>query len=434
MKSVSLFDCEIRGEFPTKININYARAIGQKFIQYTGAKSVVVGYDNRFSSPILEKALIELMSCKVIRLELCSSPMLYFAIKKLELDGGIMITASHNPITDNGFKLLKGQLALFGQEIREMMLSQSTIATQKREISACTNIKQLYVQDLFISYDYNQKLKILWDPGQCTVGDTIDDVIKCMPEHEHILINGSISQYVVANPTPHNLQKNVECIKQEGCDVCFAFDVDGDRIFIVSNEGLILSSDQIIMIFLNSFNTLVGETVVVDVKISDKVLALVKNKGGTCIICQTGHVFIKRKMKEVGAILGGEGSGHIFFGEKGYDDALYAAIKFITLLSKSSWKKVLETIPVLYTSLEKRLDVEDKHKIMQKLQHYLIDRDIDFDDTDGIKVRTNDGWWLIRASNTEDKIVICCDANSEKQLINIQSDLFVIMKKMSIDV
>ena len=431
MRDLSIIGYDIRGRFGREINIDYAKTIGQKFLQYTKAKNIIIGYDNRFSSPILEKALISgIKNCNIAKLGLCTSPMLYFASKRLKSGAGIMITASHNPIFDNGFKLLNSNLPLCGKELRNMLNTKLYKVKTGDGIVTHKDIAKEYVEDLFIDYTYKKKLRILWNPGSCTTSSIIHAVVDNMPEHEHIIIGSSISNYTTADPTKeHSLKHSIKLLKENNCDVCFAFDTDGDRICIIDHNENILSSSQILMIFIKYINNLNGSTVIVDVKISDKVAQMVQELGGTCIISPTGHSFIKHKIHKTGAIISGDGSGHIFFGEKGYDDGLYTAIKFISILSKNGWKTITNKIPKIYIASELRIKVNDRHNFVHKIKQYLICNHINFDNIDGVKVRVDGGWWLVRASNTEDVIVICCEGNSREKLKEIQSNVYLTLKK-----
>ncbi|MBQ4875567.1 MAG: hypothetical protein HRK26_05650 [Rickettsiaceae bacterium H1] len=190
-------------------------------------------------------------------------------------------------------------------------------------------------------------VKNLWDPGNATIAVIIHKIVNAMPEHNHVIINDLILPDKTVNPT-NNLLNTVEILKRNNCDVSFAFDSDGDRICIITNKGKILSSSHTLMMIQHIKNSK-DNVVIIDVKISNKVANMVKNSGGKCITFPTGHSLIKRKMKETKAIIAGEGSGHIFFREKGYDDGLYAAIKFIKILSRTNWQEISSKMPSIYS-------------------------------------------------------------------------------------
>ena len=404
----------MRGKFPNEINIHYAQSLGGKFVAYMKAKKIALGYDNRFSSPVLVQALLNHMSCEVIVIGLCTSPMLYFTVKHLQLDGGIMVTASHNPITDNGFKLLRGNLPLTIDETKQM-LAINLLPTNKEVKIIHYDINQQYIKNLLHEYSSKKKLKIAWDLGNCTVAKIIHPLIEKLPEHQHILLNEKISEYATADPmVDNNLEEITQLVKKEKCDVGFAFDGDGDRIRIIDNQGKALSSSYALMILIQDvLKFSINKTVIIDVKISDKVIQLVESLGGTCLRCRTGHTFMQYMIHETNAIMAGDGSGHIFFE---YDDALYAALLFIKILSNSSWPELVYKLPEIYSIPEVRIKVDNKHNIILHLKRYLMKNNIVFDDLDGIRVNIQEGWWLIRASNTEEVIVICCESIKKDNL------------------
>lgn len=420
---------DVRGHFSSEINVDLAGVIGQKFVEYTKAQVVAVGCDNRFSSPLLEEELIKNLNCNVIRLGMCSSPMLYFAVKSLQLDGGIMITASHNPVTDNGFKLLKRNLPLCGDELQNMMSLQPR--PNWPEISRGSvrfhDIKKEYIDDLLDGYNYHHSLKILWDPGNCTLGPMVTHLINYLPEHQHVIINNTPCDNKTANPVKTSLELTIAQLRKDECDIGFAFDTDGDRLVVINSQGYVVSNDFILMILINSLGSIVDKSVIVDVKVSKHVIDLVQKLGGKVIVSPTGHSFIKRTLYEKKAILGGEGSGHIFFGEKGYDDGLYAALRLISILSYSNWNKILFNLPKIYTSDEIRIALQNAEHVLTRIKNYLVHNNIVFEDIDGIKVHTEDGWWLVRCSNTEEKIVICCEGYSAKGLVKIKCYLQAVL-------
>lgn len=383
-----------------------------------------MGHDNRFSSFQLEGALVNSIPAHIIRLGLCTSPMLYFAINKLKLDGGIMITASHNPITENGFKLLRGGIPLQGREIKEMLSINYTVSTQRANVVS-QDIKKQYVEDLMLDYSYKNTLKIAWDLGSCTTANVIHELIKYLSEHEHFLINDQVSRYAVANPTKgHYLQRLSNIVKSNDCDIGFAFDTDGDRICVLDNHGQEIDINHLFMLFLQYGVDCKDKVVIADVKMSNKVFSFTNMLGGKCILCRTGHAFIKSKMKETDAIMAVEGSGHIYFK---YDDALYAAIKFISIISRENLTDMLSTLPKIHSKQITRLEINDKHTVIDQLKEYLMSHHISFNSLDGVRVTSDDGWWLVRASNTEEAIFIHCEGNTEIGLERTYQSLKLIL-------
>ncbi len=416
MREGSFKQYDIRGKFGCVITAEYAAEVGRRFVEYTKAKRVAVGYDNRFSSPILECGLIKgLMGCEVLKLGVCSSPMLYFAVEHLGLDGGIMITASHNPLRDNGFKLLSDKFPICGQKLYEMMKLSGSNISDSEAVVYSADISLEYINSLFVNYRCKQKLRILWDTQNATIASIIGRITAMMPDHTHVCINDDMRNDVSANPMASNLHNTSRILLDRECDIGFAFDTDGDRICVIDRMGNVLSTSHVLIILLQHLRSLRGKLVIVDVKVSNKVLGVVSDIGAKYIVSPTGHSFIKAKMKKTGAILAGEGSGHIFFAENhGYDDALYAAIKLIMLLSCSCWDDLLADVPNIFLTPEVRIKVQNKNKVIERIKKYLRSRNVMFDVTDGVKVKTkNNGWWLVRCSNTEDVITFCCEGDSE---------------------
>ncbi len=426
---------DIRGTTNNQISNHYAENIGQKFTQYIKAKKIIVGYDNRFSSPELAQSLVKKINCNIIMLGLCTTPMLYFAAKKLNMDGGIMITGSHNPINQNGFKLLHGDLMLYGSGIANMISHKITKHNNSNHKIIFKDITEEYIEDILINHKPSKKLRILWDTGNCTTSCIIHKLVKKMPQHEHILINDLILQQATTDPTKEeNLEKTVSSTKKHHCDVGFAFDSDGDRIGIIDNRGNILSNNQIFMLFIQNHPNIRNNIVIKDVKISDKINKIVKDMGGRCILSRTGHSFIRHMMKEKNAVLAGEGSQHIYFADKKYDDALYAAIMFINILSQNSWDDILSRLPQINSSPEIRIPIKNKLHIINLLRKKLQQNNIIYDDIDGIRVSNNKGWWLVRASNTEEALVICYEGNTKKHLQEIRENLRNILNEIDLNI
>ncbi len=417
-----------RGPFPEAINVQFAHAIGTNFVKYINAKAIVIGYDNRFSSPSLTEALMSSISCKVINIGLCSTPMLYFAIKYLQLDGGIIVTASHNPITFNGFKLFKREWPLTHHEIRQLLTMRYVPQKIHKKIIHY-DISPYYIKNILKNHSANKKLKIAWDLGSCTLGKIIALLTKELGTHKHYLLNEIVLEYATADPMlDDNLSAIKQLVKDKKCDVGFSFDTDGDRLRVINNAGEALSSSYAFMILVQYVLTKSTDkqTVVIDVKLSDQVIKLVETLGGKCIRCQTGHSIMHHTLKNSNAIMAGDGSGHIFFE---HDDALYAALLFVEILSRSNWEEINSKLSPIYVMPETRIPVSNKNIIITNLKKYLIDANIEFDGTDGIRVNVQDGWWLIRASNTEELISISCESTTKNKLNEVYKHALNAFKK-----
>ncbi|UIP91301.1 phosphomannomutase/phosphoglucomutase [Wolbachia pipientis] len=410
---------DIRGVVGRDLQISDGYEIGRKFGQT--AANVCVGYDSRIDSPSIEKELIRgliLSGASVIRVGLCSSPMLYAATMQVDL--GIMITASHNPREYNGFKFFSSKKIYSDQEMKEII--GSTIKTSTKIGSLInTNIYSEYVNILkdVLKNNTTQKLKIAWDFGNSPT--IVRYIEKILPGHIHIVTNNSIDgMFPLHDPDPieeKNLAQLIDIVKKDKCDLGIALDGDGDRVRLIDNKGNVVSNDHLFMIFSREVLAEHPKSkVIANVKMSMKVHDLVGKLGGQIITCATGHSLVKKKMVEEGAKFAGELSGHFFFSELGFDDGLYSAVKVINILLKKnqSISEMIEDLPKLYITHEMKIVVKDEKKfqIIESVKETLKQKNIVFSELDGIKVTDNKGWWLLRVSNTQNCITARCEGNT----------------------
>jgi phosphomannomutase len=428
-----LREYDIRGIVGETLGEADARAIGRSFatmLAARGLRRVAVGYDGRLSSPALEAALVGGLSesgCDVVRIGLGPTPMLYFAAFTLGVDAGIMITGSHNPANYNGFKMMAQKKPFFGPDIQRLgaVAAAGNFATAIGAVSE-RRVFDAYVARLLQDYDGERRLKVAWDAGNGATGEVLVDLTERLPG-EHILLNQTIDGTFPAHhpdPTePKNLVQLQSAVAEHGCDLGIAFDGDGDRIGVVDGKGRILWGDQLmVMLAEDIIRTRPGATIIADVKASQVLFDEIARMGGTPLMWRTGHSLIKTKMAETGAPLAGEMSGHIFFADRyyGYDDALYAAVRLLAILARGTMSLAAsrDRLPAVMNTPELRFPCSDTRKfaVVDEVKARLRKAGAEMSDIDGVRVRTPDGWWLLRASNTQDVLVARAEAQDEAGL------------------
>lgn len=422
-----LREYDIRGIVDETLSERDAYYLGRSFATYTEGNKVAVGYDGRLSSLSLEKELVKGLidsGAEVIRIGLGPTPKLYFAVHYLKLDGGIMITGSHNPPSHNGFKCMTSKETLYGNAIKKLgKISESGNFKESRGIIRDHNIENDYILALTRVALSGKNLKIAWDAGNGATGNVLKKLTKIIPG-EHILLNAEIDgKFPVHHPDPSepkNMEQLIKEVIKHNCDLGIAFDGDGDRLGVVDNKGNIISPDKFLILYARELaKASPSSKVIVDIKMSNKVLQEIEKAGVKPIMWKSGHSLIKAKMKETKALLAGEMSGHIFFADEyyGYDDALYAAIRLIRILMKeqSHLSEIIDQLPKTDHHLEMKIDISDEKKFIaiENIKGELVKNGVPFIDIDGIRVEKPEGWWLLRASNTQTAIVLCAEAESQ---------------------
>jgi len=440
-----LREYDIRGIVGTTLYEADARAIGRTFgtmvrRQRKGNKAVskvVLGYDGRLSSPALAAACVEGLvaaGVDVVRIGLVSTPMLYFAVWHLEADGGIQITGSHNPPDFNGYKMMMGKKPFFGADIQKLgvLAGKGDVEHGKGNVES-KDILADYAGRLLNDVKPGRKLKVAWDTGNGAVGVSIRAVVDKLPG-EHFVLNEEVDGTFPAHhpdPTvPKNLEQLVSEVKRRGCDLGIAFDGDGDRIGAVDGKGRILWGDQLMILWARDvLKDRPGATIIADVKASQALFDEILRAGGTPLMWKTGHSLIKNKMAELKAPLAGEMSGHIFFADTfyGFDDALYCGLRLLNIVAggSQSLASMRDKLPQLVNTPELRFDTpeERKFKIVEEVKARLKASGAKVNDIDGVRVSTPDGWWLLRASNTQAVLVARCESANEAGLNRLKSDL-----------
>jgi len=430
-----LREYDIRGIVGSTLAPADATAVGRAFgtvLLETGAGTVAVGYDGRLSSPELEAALVEGLrgaGIEVWRVGLGPTPMLYFATTVLGAGGGIMVTGSHNPPTHNGFKMMLGKRSFFGADIQRLGEIAAGGAYHSNGSRGAVTEKPMldrYVERLRQDYRGDRALTVVWDAGNGAAGEAMARLARELPG-KHSLLNEAIDGTFPAHhpdPTePKNLRQLQAAVAAEKADLGIAFDGDGDRIGVVDGKGRILWGDQLMILLARDLLAeKPGSTVIADVKASQALFDEVARAGGKPLMWRTGHSLIKSKMAETGAPLAGEMSGHIFFADRyyGYDDALYAAVRLLSLLARSrqSLTEMRDGLPHLVNTPELRFPSSDERKfaVVAEVKARLAQAGAQVSDIDGVRVTTPDGWWLLRASNTQAVLVVRCEAKDEAGL------------------
>jgi phosphomannomutase len=449
-----LREYDIRGVVGETLTEADARAVGRAFATVVakavaagaGAR-VCVGYDGRLTSPALEQAAIEGLTAggvDVVRIGLGPTPMLYFAVKTLEADGGIMITGSHNPPEYNGFKLMLKERTLFGSDIQRLgeIAARGAFAHGQGRVEEA-DVAGAYVARLVQDFEAGRELKVAWDAGNGSAGPAMAALAERLPG-THLLLNETVDGTFPAHHPDPTVPKNLEQLRQtvlaETCDFGVALDGDGDRIGVVDDTGAILWGDQL-MVFLaeDVLARQPGATIIADVKASQVLFDEIARLGGKPLMWRTGHSLIKAKMAESGAPLAGEMSGHIFFADRyyGFDDALYAAVRLIAVVSRMDGplSEARARLPQVVNTPEIRFPCAEDRKfaVVEEIAKRLEAAGADVADVDGVRVSTEDGWWLLRASNTQAVLVARCEAKSEAGLERLKGQLIAELKESGIE-
>ncbi len=435
-----LREYDIRGQIGKNLSKDDAFALGQAFGTFLvrrGGKTVATGYDGRTTSPMLNDALNEGLSStglEVTAIGLGPTPMLYFTVKQQKLDGGIMVTGSHNPPDYNGFKMMLQSEPVFGEMIQDIgKISASGNIAQGEGTITQQDIRADYVARLLQDLTGKRPLKIAWDNGNGAAGEVLRSLTDQLPG-EHILIYDEIDgNFPNHHPDPtvdKNLVDLQKVVREQNCDLGIAFDGDADRIGVVDEKGNVLRCDILMTIYARDVLARnPGAAIIGDVKCSQVMFDEINRLGGKAVMWKTGHSLIKDKMRELNAPLAGELSGHIFFadGYYGYDDALYCAIRLINAVSDAGGplSTLTKDLPTLYSTAEIRIEVDEKEKfdLVPKIFEAMkqdTPAGAELDDIDGIRVSNADGWWLCRPSNTQDVLVARAEANSPEGLERLQ--------------
>ena len=438
----SLREYDIRGIVGQTLRAADARAIGRTFgsiVSRGGGRVVAVGCDGRLSSPELEAALVEglkLSGMEVLRVGCGPTPMLYYAATTGETDGCVMVTGSHNPANYNGFKMMLGRKPFFGAQIQELgrLAAAGDVVEEAVGSDRTIDVSQDYIARLMSDWDGGDRiLKVVWDNGNSSAGEILQRLVRSLPG-EHTVLNGEIDgNFPAHHPDPtvaKNLEQLIAAVAERGADLGIAFDGDADRIGVVDNKGEILWGDQLLVVLARDvLRSRPGATIIADVKASQVLFDEIERAGGTPLMWKTGHSLIKAKMAETGSPLAGEMSGHVFFADRwyGFDDALYAAVRMLGIVARMDGplSDVKEALPHAVSTPELRFDCDDTRKfgVIQEVASRLALSGAQVSDIDGVRVRTPDGWWLLRASNTQAVLVARAEGMSADGLERLKAEL-----------
>ena len=446
---MSIFrEYDIRGIYGKDLTAVIAKEIGKAFgtqVLRSKGRRIALGYDIRLSTPSLREAFLSgLLSTglDVCDIGPCPTPVLYFALFTLDVDGGAMITASHNPSEFNGFKLSVGKQTLFGDKIQEIkaMMDQADYLEGKGELSFKADFLSSYANYFLKQFQPFSQIKVVVDCGNGAAALNAPDIFRrlgceviplfCEPD-------GRFPNHHPDPTNPKNLEALIAAVLREKADLGIAFDGDGDRLGAVDEAGKIIWGDRLTLLFAtNILKTHPGATIISEVKASQLLYDEVKRLGGNALMWKTGHSLIKAKMKESGALLAGEMSGHLFFSDRyfGYDDATYAACRLIEILFKSdlSLSEHFRKLPETCVTPEIRVGCSDhkKFEIVEKCRAIIskVHKTIDID---GVRILFESGWGLIRASNTEPALVLRFEAGTPKQLSVYQAYVRKVLAKVS---
>jgi phosphomannomutase/phosphoglucomutase len=442
---------DVRGVVDVDLNpdfvFNLGRAIGT-YAADRGVRQMSLGRDCRLSSECYAQAIrtgLNATGIDVIDIGLCATPMLYYAIRKFETGGGVMITGSHNPPEFNGFKICVGPDTIYGDEIQTLRkIMESDRYAQGAGRYDQDDIYPSYSDHLFHAVEINQPLNVVIDGGSGVGGFFTLPLLKrfgCRTTGIYCDPDGLFPHHFPDPTIVENLADLRALVLEKKAACGMAYDGDADRLGVISDGGDILWGDELLLLFSRFvLRENPGAAIIGEVKCSQTLYDDIARHGGRPIMWKAGHSLIKGKMKQEHALLAGEMSGHFFFADRyfGYDDAIYASLRLLEILSKTgkSLSELMADVPRTFTTPEIRVDCPDalKFKIVDALKDYFR-RDYPIIDIDGVRIPFGDGWGLIRSSNTQPVLVLRFEAYTPERLNQIKSNVEQVlrntMKQMS---
>jgi phosphomannomutase/phosphoglucomutase len=428
---------DIRGIIEKDFNNNTLSLLGKGFGTYfnkAGISSVSIGGDVRNSTPYIRDILIDEITktgIDVIDIGSVPTPIQYFSMYQLPVEGGIMITGSHNPPDYNGFKVTLRKSPVFGDEIQKI----KTIIESGNYNRGNGSAKQISLLDDYINFikssvNIKKPLNVTLDSGNGAAGLVAHSLFNSLGIDNVDLYPDPDGNFPNHHPDPtvvENIQDLIKTVKEKGSDFGVGYDGDGDRIGVVDDKGQIIWGDKLLMIFgQDILKNHPGAHIIFEVKCSQALPEMIEKFGGKPVMWKTGHSLLKKKMKELNSPLAGEMSGHLFFADRyfGYDDAIYASVRLAELLSNKNQKlsELLSDIPIYHATPEIRVETESdevKFKIAQQAKEYFT-KNYEVNDIDGVRIMFGDGWGLVRASNTQPVLVLRFEAKTVERLEEIQ--------------
>ena len=440
---------DVRGIVDKDLDFDFVYNLGRSIGTYSiplGVKTMALGMDCRLSSPDYHEAIrrgINSTGIDIIDVGLCATPLLYFAIRHYNADGGVMITGSHNPPDYNGFKICVGPDTIYGrdiQKLREIMERGKYISGNG--VLRIADVSRYYEDYLFGNVKIKEGLNIVVDGGNGVAGLFALPLFKrlgCNVTDIYCNPDGRFPNHFPDPTILENLSELISLVKEKKADIGIAYDGDADRIGVVTDQGDVLFGDELLLLFSRFIlKASPGATIIGEVKCSQKLYDDIERHGGRPIMWKAGHSLIKSKMKEEEAPLAGEMSGHLFFADRyfGYDDAIYASLRLLEIISTTGKRisEILSDVPQTFSTPEIRVDCPDdvKFSVVGEVKEYFR-KDHKIIDVDGVRIPFGDGWGLVRSSNTQPVLVLRFEASTEERLQairkTVENVLHDIMKK-----
>ncbi len=434
----SFREYDIRGIAGTDITETLAYQLGHAFAAMLPAmetRAVIVGRDVRLSGAALQTALIKALNdagIDVLDIGIVPTPMAYYAVHSLNMAGSIHVTASHNPGEYNGFKMMIGTSSLHGddiQRLKQLMLQSYQAVSTRGSYKTCC-ITDQYMQFILDDCPLSRPFKVVIDAGNGPSGVIAAPLYRrlgCEVIELYCEPDGTFPNHHPDPTIAENLADLIDCVRHHKADLGIAFDGDGDRIGIVDDQGDIIWSDKLLLLLARQLlQKYPGATIISEIKSSQMLYNAIADAGGKAVMWRTGHSLIKAKMKETGALLAGEMSGHLFFADRffGFDDATYAGARIMQMLADTglSFKQLLADVPATVCTPELRIDCsdDDKFNVVEAATRHFKSLDYDIIDIDGMRICFADGWGLLRASNTQPALVMRFEAPNEKRLTEMR--------------
>ena len=428
---------DIRGVVDRDLNDDFVYHLGKAIGTYgrnKGVKTMTIGRDCRLTSEEYLNTItkgITSTGIDVIDIGLCATPMLYFSIRHLKTDGGVMVTGSHNPPEFNGFKICVGPDTIYGEEIQNLrkIMEESDYLSGQGSVSE-QDITKAYHDYIFENVKVRDGLNVVLDAGNGVGGFfamPLFERFKCTVTPLYCEMDGRFPHHFPDPTVEENLTELIHLVNEKKADVGIAYDGDADRIGIITDRGEIIWGDEILILFSRFIlKENPGAAIIGEVKCSQNLYDDIEKNGGRAIMWKAGHSLIKGKMKEEKALLAGEMSGHMFFADRyyGYDDAIYASARLLEILSKSGKKlsEILSDVPKSFNTPEIRVDCPDniKFQVVEKVKNY-FQKDYEIIDIDGVRIKFDNGWGLVRASNTQPVLVLRFESSTKDGLNSIKS-------------
>ncbi|MDC0861572.1 phosphomannomutase/phosphoglucomutase [Alphaproteobacteria bacterium] len=446
-----LREYDIRGIYGSSLTNKDIDLIGRSLasvIINKNMKNIIIGHDGRDSSLEIKNLLIESINSlgiDVVDISLVPTPICYFATKKLNISNSIMITGSHNPQEYNGFKIIINNESFYGKQIKDLNNIKIHNKSSIKGSLEYVNILDAYIDEILNKVEIQKNLKIVWDIGNGVIGSMFHSLINKV-RGDHLIINSTVDgDFPNHHPDPTVLKNNIQIsnlVIKGGYDLGISFDGDGDRLGIIDGKGNFVYSDIILLLISKFMSIKIKDlTVIADVKCSQLIFEDLQSNDINIIMSKTGHSVIKSKIKETNAHIAGEMSGHIFFNHNyyGFDDAIFAALKFIEYLSNQndslsnivSKYLIYSSTPELKLYCKEDVKFQNINLIVKKIKENSLNLKVN--DLDGIRVVTDDYWYLIRASNTQNCLVLRLECKKNINFKNKLQEIYKLLSNFNLD-